>query len=168
MLRTFDDPHEVIKLAGGTAGRQPAVDFGTESNQANAILLRYDQIRQAAGHQLRVFEFTQMARATAIQHALKLVKHAGHDLMLLLVLDPDEIDFPFDQMAQFEGLENLPSLSTDPLMIAGAYRKAVANFQMQLQACCQQLNADYFCVRTDKSLAQSLPQILATRSMRGR
>jgi uncharacterized protein (DUF58 family) len=100
--------------------------------------------------------------------ALKLVHHAGHDLMLLLVLDRDEVEFPFDRMTEFEGLENVPPLTTDPLLIAGAYRRAVSDFQQQLKVCCQQLNADFFCMTTDESLARSLPKILATRSMRAR
>ncbi|MCR9292088.1 MAG: DUF58 domain-containing protein [bacterium] len=99
---------------------------------------------------------------------LKLARHAGHDLMVLLTLDKDEIEFPFDQMSEFEGMENLPSLTTDPLLIASAYRQAVAGFQSRLKICCQQLGGDYFCMRTDRSLAHSLPQILAARSMRGR
>lgn len=103
-----------------------------------------------------------------VVHAMKVARHAGHDLILLHTLDNDEVEFPFDRMSQFDGLENLPSLTTDPLMIAGAYRKAVAEFQGQLQQSCQQMDADYFCVRTRQSLSEVLPQLLASRLSRGR
>lgn len=106
--------------------------------------------------------------ADALLRALKRTRHAGHDLILLHVLDPDEWTFPFDQMTQFSGLEHLPDVLTDPLMIAGAYRKAIADFQAQIHRGCQQLDADFFSLRTDESLATALPRVLATRLARRR
>lgn len=98
--------------------------------------------------------------------ALRMVRQAGHDLILVQILDRDEIEFPFDQMANFTGLEALPEVLTDPLMIAGAYRRAMVAFQQQIQDLCQQAYADYFPLRTDESLASSLPEFLAKRLAR--
>jgi uncharacterized protein (DUF58 family) len=99
--------------------------------------------------------------------ALKLLRLAGHDALLLHVMDPAELSFPFERMARFEGLEGLPSVVTDPLLIGGAYRKAAADFCRQLEVGCQQLNVDYFLLQTHESLAASLPRILSHRLMRG-
>ena len=96
--------------------------------------------------------------------SLKMVRHAGHDLVLLQVLDEEEITFPFDQMSRFEGLEDLLHVMTDPLLIAGSYRRAMAEFQKRIRIGCQQMNADYFLLRTDESLATTLPRILASRA----
>lgn len=98
--------------------------------------------------------------------ALKLLRYAGHDAMLLHVLDQDEVQFPFDQMSQFEGLEDTSSVMTDSLLIAGAYRRAMAEFQKELELGCQQLDVDFFSLRTDESLAAALPRILAKRLAR--
>ena len=95
--------------------------------------------------------------------SLKLVRHAGHDMMLIQILDRDETTMPFDQMTRFEGLEEMGDVLTDPMLIAGAYRKAMRLFQSQLNDACQQLRADYFCLLTDESLAAALPRILASR-----
>jgi uncharacterized protein (DUF58 family) len=98
--------------------------------------------------------------------SLKLLRFAGHDAILLHVLDPDERTFPFDQMARFEGLEGLSPIITDPLLIGGAFRKAMRDFCEQLELGCQQLDMDYFCLQTDESLAVSLPRVLASRLSR--
>ena len=84
--------------------------------------------------------------------------------MLIHVLDRDEVDFPFDTMSRFEGLEDLPHLVTDPRLIASAYRQAMADFCRQLEVGCRQIDVDYFRVLTDESLASSLPRMLAARS----
>ncbi len=103
----------------------------------------------------------------AVLKSLRLLRLMGHDALLIHVLDRDEVDFPFDSMARFEGLENQPHVIADPRLIAQAYRQAVKEFCQQLEVGCRQIDIDYFRVLTDESLAASLPSILATRSMRG-
>ncbi len=98
--------------------------------------------------------------------AVKLLRFAGHDALLLQVLDPHEITFPFEQMARFEGLEGISPIVTDPLMIGGAYRQAMAKFCKQLEVGCQQLDVDFFRLRSDESLAAALPRILSSRLVR--
>lgn len=102
--------------------------------------------------------------ADAVLRALRLLRLSGHDAMLIHVLDRDEVDFPFDTMSRFEGLEDLPHLVTDPRLIATAYRQAMADFCRQLEVGCRQIDIDYFRVLTDESLASSLPRLLAARS----
>lgn len=103
----------------------------------------------------------------AVLKSLRLLRLMGHDALLIHVLDRDEVDFPFDSMARFEGLENQPHVIADPRLIAQAYRQAVKEFCQQLEVGCRQIDIDYFRVLTDESLAASLPGILAARSMRG-
>lgn len=98
-----------------------------------------------------------------ILQTLKMIRFQGHDVIVLHVLHPDERNFPFDHMARFEGLEDAAFVMADPLMIAGAYRQAVKSFEQSLRIGCQQVNADYFALQTDESLALRLPEILAHR-----
>ena len=41
-------------------------------------------------------------------HGLRRLRHAGHDVLVLHIMDPDELNFPFTRMTLFEGLEDLP------------------------------------------------------------
>ncbi|MEO8270385.1 MAG: VWA domain-containing protein, partial [Aureliella sp.] len=102
--------------------------------------------------------------ADAVLRSLRLLRLSGHDAMLIHVLDRDEVEFPFDTMSRFDGLEELPHLVTDPRLIAAAYRQAMADFCRQLEVGCRQIDIDYFRVLTDESLASSLPRLLAARS----
>ena len=105
--------------------------------------------------------------AERLLKAMRLVRFAGHDMLLIHVLDRDEVEFPFEGMSRFEGFEGLPHVTTDPRMIAQAYRRAMAEFCRSLQVGCRQMDIDYFRVLTDESLAATLPRILANRSARG-
>jgi uncharacterized protein (DUF58 family) len=105
--------------------------------------------------------------AQRVLGALRLLRFAGHDVLLIHVLDRDEVDFPFDTMSRFEGFEGWSEVVTDPRMIAQAYRKAMAEFCQELEMGCRKMDMDYFRVLTDESLAASLPRILANRSARG-
>ena len=102
-----------------------------------------------------------------VLRAMKLLRYAGHDALLIHVLDRDEVDFPFDRMSRFEGLEGAAPLITDPMLIATAYRNAMAAFCRTLEVGCRQLDIDYFRVLTDESLAAALPRVLSSRSSRG-
>lgn len=121
-------------------------------NKPNLIILLSDLLDNAA-EMLRSFE---------------LLRLAGHDLLVLQVLDPWELSFPFDQAAEFAGLESIPALNVDPLMIAGAYRRAMNDFCRELELGCLKRDADYYRLCSDQSLALSLPQVLGRRSLRRR
>ena len=73
---------------------------------------------------------------------------------------------PFELMTRFEGLEGYSPLVTDPLLIGGAYRKAMAAFCQSVEQGCKQLNFDYYRMRTDESLAATLPTMLSSRMIR--
>jgi uncharacterized protein (DUF58 family) len=105
-----------------------------------------------------------------IEHALqalKLLHCAGHDLLVMHLLDPWEVSFPFDQTCEFLGLEGNDSLVADPLLIAGAYRQAMADLCRQFQMGCLSINCDYYRLLTDQSLSVSLSNLLAHRLLRG-
>lgn len=103
---------------------------------------------------------------TRVLEQVKLLKLAGHDVLMLHVLDPAELSFPFDQMSRFEGLEGIPDITADPLLIGGAYRKAMQDFCKQLELGAQRLSLDYFLMQTNESLASALPRMLSSRMIR--
>lgn len=96
--------------------------------------------------------------------ALKRLRYQRHDVVVVHVVDESELTFPFDRSTRFEGLEGLPEVVTDPLLIGGAYRKAMAAFCTEIEVGCQQLGVDYHRMKTNESLAATLPPLLARRS----
>jgi uncharacterized protein (DUF58 family) len=99
----------------------------------------------------------------AILAGLKHFRHRRHEVVLFHVLDPAEIDFPFDQMTLFRGLEDLPELLAEPRALRSAYLEELQKFTHRIKQGCRQQRIDYVPVRTDQSLEVVLSSYLASR-----
>jgi uncharacterized protein (DUF58 family) len=66
-------------------------------------------------------------------HGLRRLRHAGHDVLVLHIMDPDELNFPFTRMTLFEGLEDLPVQLADPDAVREAYLVEVREFMRSLR-----------------------------------
>ena len=97
---------------------------------------------------------------------LKHFHHRRHDVVLLHVLDPAELDFPFQRPTQFQGLEEFPAVMTDPQSLRRAYLKELGIFQQKLREGCRTMNMDYELMRTDRPLDAALRSFLAGRMAR--
>ncbi len=57
--------------------------------------------------------------------ALARLAARGHDVVVFRVLDPDELDLPFDSPAIFRGMEGERDVEIDPTLIREDYRKEI-------------------------------------------
>lgn len=94
---------------------------------------------------------------------LRHFRHRRHDVVLLHVLDPAELDFPFQSPTEFQGLEDFPEVQADPSAIRQAYLKEFGAFRQNLEQECRRQQIDYFLLRTDQPLDAALTHVLATR-----
>ncbi|HMQ14695.1 MAG TPA: DUF58 domain-containing protein [Phycisphaerae bacterium] len=92
--------------------------------------------------------------------------HAGHELILLHVLDDDEWNLPFVENLLFEGLEDDLRLLVDPQSLRTSYIAAVERFSARVQAVCLKHRADYVPVNTRDPVQAVLCGYLARRSGR--
>lgn len=97
---------------------------------------------------------------------LKHLRHERHEVVVLQLLDPAEIDFPFQLITQFQGLESLPDVLTEPRGVRQAYLAALDNFLELIQEGCKTLQVDYECVRTDQPFEATLRRLLTSRVSR--
>jgi len=88
----------------------------------------------------------------AIRTALAHLRKQNHDLIVLHVLDPVELDLSFSKPSEFQDLETGERLPVDPRGIGDAYRKAFGAYLEDIQKHCQGLNIDYRLVRSDQPL----------------
>ncbi len=103
---------------------------------------------------------------SAMMAGLKHFRHRRHEVIVLHILDPAEIDFPFRQTTLFRGLEQLPDVLTDPRALRNAYLREMNRFLEQIKRGCRGLNIDYAFVRTDQPLDLALSGYLAGRMAR--
>ena len=70
----------------------------------------------------------------AMLAGLKHFRHRRHDVIVLHVLDPAEIDFPFQQVTMFKGLEALGDVVTEPRSLRAAYQEEVQSFLKRVRS----------------------------------
>jgi uncharacterized protein (DUF58 family) len=97
---------------------------------------------------------------------LKHFRHRRHDVVLLHVLDPAELEFPFRGPTEFKGLEEFPTKQVDPAVIRRAYLREFDAYRRSLEQACRREHIDYFLLRTDQPLDLALTQVLTTRQRR--
>jgi uncharacterized protein (DUF58 family) len=82
------------------------------------------------------------------------------------VLDPAELDFPFQNITLFKGLEQLPDVITDPRSLRKAYLEEFGKFLQAVRKGCRNQHVDYLELRTDASMEVALTSYLASRMNR--
>jgi len=97
---------------------------------------------------------------------LKHFRHRRHDVIVFHLLDPAEIDFPFQQVTLFKGLEAAGDVVTEPRSLRAAYLREVQAFVQRVRTGCRAQQVDYHLVRTDQPLDAVLSTFLAARAKR--
>jgi uncharacterized protein (DUF58 family) len=99
----------------------------------------------------------------AMMKGIKHFRHRRHEVIVFHVLDPAEMDFPFEQPTLFNGLEQLPNVLVEPRAIRKAYLHELNNFILRIKKECRRHRIDYVPLRTDESLEVALSTYLASR-----
>jgi uncharacterized protein (DUF58 family) len=94
---------------------------------------------------------------------LQHLRFHGHEVTVFHVLHPDEMEFPFDGMTRFEGIEEKLHLLTRPNLIRSAYLRALNGYFKELRAGCEASRCDYVLVDTSRPLGDTLTEYLARR-----
>ncbi len=102
----------------------------------------------------------------AMLAGLKHMRHRRHEVILFHVLDPAELDFPFQQMTLFRGLEQLPDVLAEPRSLRRAYLEHFTRFVRDVKQGCRDHRIDYVPMRTDQPLDVALSAYLTARSTR--
>jgi uncharacterized protein (DUF58 family) len=102
----------------------------------------------------------------AMLAGLKHFRHRRHDVIVLHILDPAEIDFPFQKITMFKGLEALGEVITEPRSLRAAYQTEVSLFLKRVKTGCRAHQIDYLTIRTDEPLDAVLTAFLSARKNR--
>jgi uncharacterized protein (DUF58 family) len=94
---------------------------------------------------------------------LKHLRHRRHEVILMHVLDPAELDFRFRQTTLFKGLEQMPDVLIEPRSLRKAYLKEFGRFLHHIKRGCRMNNIDYVPIRTDQPLDVALSSYLSSR-----
>ena len=95
--------------------------------------------------------------------AVNLLRTKGNDLIVFQVLDPAEIDFPFDQPVNFEDLESGERIPVVPGQLQGQYRELMASHLQELKQKFTDNQIDYALFNTSQPLDYALFHFLSNR-----
>ncbi len=98
-----------------------------------------------------------------ILEGIRHLRFSGHEVIVFQVLDPHELEFPFQGMVEFAGLEKTPKLLTRPSEIRKSYLAELENFLSALRLGCEKNHCHYTLVNTANSLHEVLSGYLAFR-----
>jgi uncharacterized protein (DUF58 family) len=109
-----------------------------------------------------------LAPLETIETRLGYLRSRGHEVVVMRVLDPVELEFPYQEPALFHDVESGRELYVDPPVARERYRQRFAEHAEGLAKACNKLGIDLIRLVTDQPLELALFDFLSTRMRRGR
>ena len=103
-----------------------------------------------------------------VMMGLRHFRHNKHEVIVFHILDQYELEFPFDDMTLFEGLEETGELVTEPRSLRDTYLDEVNGFVSRMKKGCRKYGVDYVQLSTEQHLDVGLSAYLAARAAKGR
>jgi uncharacterized protein (DUF58 family) len=96
---------------------------------------------------------------------LRQLRSRGHDVVVFQLLDPDEVELPFDDLTHFEAMEpdDDRRLLVDPRDLAASFRRESLALRERWRAACLEARVEYLFATTDSPPANVLRGFLFGR-----
>ncbi len=92
---------------------------------------------------------------------LRQLRGRRHEVVVLQILDPAELSFPFTDLTLFEDMEGPRELLADPRAVRDAYLEELERFLTEVRMGCREADIDHLVVDTAQDSADVLRQMLA-------
>ena len=178
---------KVGMLASGDRKLETIVPPRARSNHLHDLLAVMDTVIEKGGSGdeppaaalARISELTRRRKALVILasdlfdttdetlQALAHLRAQRHDVSVLHVLDPHEVQFPYDGLTQFEALESDTKLLVNPAAIKKDYLERMEAFLTKCRGTLTAAGIDYHFATTDAPVEQTLLNLLVARSRLG-
>lgn len=139
-----------LKVAGETELKAPLLQLASMLRHRSLIMLMSDLL----------------ADVEPTLEAIRILKHAGHDVIVFHVLDEAEVDFPFEGLVQLTDPESGESMSVNADDIGHDYRENVRTFREQLRRGCHESKIDYVPLDTSVPYDKAITEYLLSRRNR--
>ena len=105
-----------------------------------------------------------MDKPEEVLSGLQHFRHRGHEVVVLHILDPDEIEFPYTDTATFVDMESGERLTTEPWEIARRYREKLQAWTDFYRRNCRERLIDYVQIDTRTPFDRALLAYLEKRA----
>lgn len=109
-----------------------------------------------------------LAGTEVLRARLGYLRSQGHEVVILRVLDPAEVDFAFDKPAMFVDMETGRDLYVDPAGAKANYQRSFSQHADQLEEACRSLGIDHYRLITSQPMELALFDFLQSRMRTGR
>jgi uncharacterized protein (DUF58 family) len=109
-----------------------------------------------------------LAPVEALQKHLGYLRSRGHEVVLLRVLDPTELEFTFRDAAMFQDVESGRQLYVDPEAVRADYLRRFGEHAAGIRQACSNLGIPFHQIATDRPLELMLFDFLSARMRLGR
>lgn len=139
--------------------------LATAPVDGRADLLRaVDELLTRAGHRSLVVVVSDfLMPPEMVRDSVARLRHRGHDVILLRVLDRQELRFDLDETAPFTGLEGEAALEVDTRAVRAAYLEEMAADERNLERLARGMGVDLVRLDTHESVGPVLAALLARR-----
>jgi uncharacterized protein (DUF58 family) len=148
--------------AAGTANPARAVDAVCELCDKRSLVVLFSDLLDS--------EETPSGNVAQgpLAERLRQLRVRGHDVVLFHILDPDEVELPFEDLMFFEGMEpgDGRTLLAEASDLAHAFREESSNFRERWRNVCLEARVEYRFARTDMPPSEILYAFLADRAGR--
>jgi uncharacterized protein (DUF58 family) len=116
-----------------------ALENHTPKQQGTNAAKGIEHLASPSFHKGLVLMFSDfLADIDALREALDRITHRGHDVGMVWVLDPDELDLGVETVSRFEGLELEGTVTAEPRSLREAYAEQVRMHRHDLQKLCRE------------------------------
>lgn len=164
-LATFD--HEVVEYIPPSTRHMELILYAldkAEPGRPGDLVAPLRQIGENLSHRgivLLISDFYE--DPDTVIEASRHLRYRGHDLIVFHVLDPAEMDFPFDEASNFQDLETGQMIPIVPDELAEEYRTLVREHTAELERRFAASQIDYEVLNTAQPLDFALFQYLSSR-----
>jgi uncharacterized protein (DUF58 family) len=109
-----------------------------------------------------------LAPVETLELRLGYLRSRGHEVVVIRVLDPAEVEFPFEKAAMFYDVESGRELYVDPEIVRSQYQRRFAEHRAALGQTCSRLGIDLYDLATNQPLEMALFDLVSARMRRGR
>lgn len=166
-LISFDQAVRAVVPSRSKRNHLPAVLAALDAQKPEKKTDIFDILRKVADDQSQrgmiVLISDLFVERDGLFRGLRLLRHRGHDVLILHVMDDEELDFNYTGTTKFEGMEAMGDLICDPRALRDGYLAAVTAFQDELRRHCAKNTIDFQTIRTSENLDAALAHYINHR-----
>lgn len=163
-MRTYIPPRSASNHIHNLLKELDRVEPGSETDLSSTFHQLAEKIRRRG---LIIVISDLLDDPEKVLRGLKHFRHKKHEVIVFHILDPWEVDFPYEEPSLFRDMESNEKLVVEPESLRGEYKRKVESFVNYYKSECRNSLIDYVSLNTSTSFDRALFSYLIKRKKLG-